>query len=322
MTRAAHIILALCICVPIFSQQTLRIMSYNVENLFYPEADTTREDLEFIPAGTRHWSFTRYRNKLAHIAEVIANAGGWTSPAIVGLQEVEEARCLDDLCTYQLRSHRYRYVLFEGPDTRGIDVGLLYDTAQVTLLAARALPVPMPPGDRPTRDVLYTCFQIQDSGGGWQDSLLLHVFTCHLPSQLGGAKVSGPRREAVYAVLRAQTDSLLLLDPQSRIVMMGDFNATPLDALPPLTNLMLPFAARQQGTEKYRGEWSCLDQFFVSPALLDEVKASIFDADFLLEPDEAWLGRRPKRTYQGFHYQKDGYSDHLPIVLEWTTELP
>ncbi len=315
MKRAAHIVLMLCICVPIYSQQTLRIMSYNVENLFYPEADSTREDNNFVPDGTRRWSFTRYRNKLAHIAEVMANAGGWEAPAIVGLQEVEEARCLSDLCTYQLRSHRYHFVLFDGPDARGIDVGLLYDTTQVTLLSARPVPVPLPAGERPTRDVLYTCFLLQDSTS-------LHVFTCHLPSQLGGSKASSYRREAAYGVLRQMTDSLLLMDGQSRIVVMGDFNTSPQDALPPLKNLMMPFAARKEGTEKYRGEWSCLDQFFVSPAMLDEVEAQIFDADFLLEPDNAYLGRRPKRTYQGFHYQKTGYSDHLPIVLVWTPTQP
>jgi len=313
MTR--HWLLILCLAASVCSAQTLRIMSYNVENLFYPEQDTTRVDEDFTPDGTRRWSHTRYRQKLAHIAEVMANAGQWNAPAIVGLQEVEEARCLDDLCTYHLRSHRFRYVHFDSPDVRGIDVALLYDTTQVTLCAARPIPVPLPEGERPTRDVLYTSFFVTDS-------TLLHVFTCHLPSQLGGSKASAARREAAYQVLQMHADSLLRLDSLSRIVIMGDFNSDPQPQLAPLTNLMLPLAKADIGTEKYRGHWSLLDQFFVSPALMPEVTARIFDADFLLEPDEGYLGRRPKRTYNGFHYQKDGYSDHLPIILEWTRTRP
>ncbi len=299
-----------------YPQQTLRIMSYNVENLFYPADDSTHLDDEFTPNGARHWNFTRYRRKLRCLAQVIVNiADDWKVPAIIGLQEVEEARCLDELCTYYLRSRRYRYVLFEGPDVRGIDVGLIYDTTQVTLLSAKPIPVPIPPTDRPTRDILYTRFLLPDS-------TCLHVFTCHLPSQLGGHNASEARRKAAHRILAHQADSILLLDPDAAIVMMGDFNASPQDNLPPLTNLMMPMAEEGKGTEKYRGYWSCLDQFFVSPALLPIVSARIFDADYLLEPDHSYLGTQPKRTYKGFRYQADGYSDHLPIILEWTTNEP
>lgn len=311
--RLLHIALLLWVCASAFSQQTLRIMSYNVENLFYPETDSLHEDVEFTLEGARHWSFTRYRRKLSHIAEVMACVGQWETPAIVGLQEVEEERCLSDLCTYHLRSHRYRYVLFEGPDVRGVDVGLIYDTTQVTLLSSRAIPVPMLDNERPTRDILYTSFLLRDS-------TTLHVFTCHLPSQLGGRKASEPRRKVAYDILSVQADSLLSADSTACIVMMGDFNTEPQQALTPLINLMLPFAKQDKGTEKYKGHWSCLDQFFVSPAMLATVTARIFDADFLLEPDDAYLGTRPKRTYQGYNYQKSGYSDHLPILLEWTRD--
>ena len=313
MTR--FLTLILCLSAYVCSAQTLRIMSYNVENLFYPEQDTARVDEDFTPDGSRHWSFTRYRQKLAHIAEVMANVGEWNAPAIVGLQEVEEARCLDDLCTYNLRSHCFQYVHFDSPDVRGIDVSLLYDTTQLTLGSARPIRVLLPEGERPTRDVLYTSFLAADS-------VQLHVFTCHLPSQLGGSRASAARRDAVYGVLQMHVDSLLRLDSLAHIVVMGDFNSDPLPQLFPLTNLMLAMAGTDIGTEKYRGHWSLLDQFFVSAALLPEVQARIFDADFLLEPDEGYLGRRPKRTYNGFHYQKDGYSDHLPIVLEWTRTQP
>lgn len=40
----------------------------------------------------------------------------------------------------------------------------------------------------------------------------------------------------------------------------------------------------------------------------------VYDAQWIQEPDEKYMGLKPKRTYNGFTYQ-NGYSDHLPIVL-------
>ncbi|MEE0973106.1 MAG: endonuclease, partial [Paludibacteraceae bacterium] len=44
--------------------------------------------------------------------------------------------------------------------------------------------------------------------------------------------------------------------------------------------------------------------------------AYIFRAPFLLEEDKRNMNVRPKRTYSGMRYNA-GYSDHLPIVLEF-----
>ena len=42
---------------------------------------------------------------------------------------------------------------------------------------------------------------------------------------------------------------------------------------------------------------------------------TIYDAAFLLETDQKYLGVKPKRTYSGFKYN-DGISDHLPIFVD------
>ena len=52
----------------------------------------------------------------------------------------------------------------------------------------------------------------------------------------------------------------------------------------------------------------------MSPAV-DSATMDIFAPPFLLEPDAAWLGDKPRRTYVGPRYN-GGLSDHLPIILK------
>lgn len=278
----------------------MQLLSYNVENFFHPANDSLVQDDEFTPQGHRRWGYRRYYQKIHHIAQVVAAASEstWSLPAIVALQEVENDTCLMDLCRAGLRHAPYGFVHFDGPDPRGIDVALLYDTTRVHIRSAHPLSVVSP--DRPIRDILYV--ETDD----------LHLFVCHLPSQLGGASASASRRDAAKAVLRAAVDSILRVDSLAAIVVMGDMNTDPRNDLLPLINLM-PLS--YEGTEKYHGQWAYLDQFYVSPALLAHVQAEVFAPSFLLESDPAYLGFRPRRTFQGYRYSPAGYSDHLPIRL-------
>ena len=103
---------------------------------------------------------------------------------------------------------------------------------------------------------------------------------------------------------------------------MGDFNEDPSNS--PIKgerkefrgiNYRNPVNGKEIGTHKHQGRWTCLDQFYTSPALDSVNSVTIYDAEWIQEPDEKHLGLKPKRTYNGFIYQKDGFSDHLPIVL-------
>ncbi len=92
-------------------------------------------------------------------------------------------------------------------------------------------------------------------------------------------------------------------------------NMSPADNLPPLHNKMLQMAKKGQGTHKYKGQWTCLDQFYVSDALNNCSTAEIFAPEWLQEEDVKYLGLKPKRTFNGFRYSRSGFSDHLPILL-------
>lgn len=280
------------------------IVSYNVENLFDTTHDTLKADSAFLPESTRHWTKDKYLRKVESIARVIVSIGGFQSPAVVGLCEVENETCLKDLL-YRggLKNLGYRYIHHESNDTRGIDCAMLYDPLQFRLLEHRAWRIDGLA--RPTRDLLYA------KGICLDDTL--NIILCHLPSQISGREAE-ERRMVVESVLQQKTDSLIANNQDARIIVMGDMNTTPRNNLSGMSNMMAGKKMNHEGTYRYKGEWSMLDQFYVSQALLPFCDARIFYASWMIETDEQYTGFRPKRTYRGMRYT-GGVSDHLPIVL-------
>lgn len=316
-------------------QRGFRIMSYNAENLFDCRHDSGKNDTEYLPGGARHWTPGRYYHKLQQIAKVILAAGEWDTPALVGLCEVENDSVLIHLLTRTpLHSRRYRYRITDSPDVRGIDVALLYRRDRFAVIGSASYPVRFSRHkEKRSRDILHVWGKIASGD-------TLDVFVCHFPSRYGGEVASEPDRKDAASVLKAKTDSLFGTRADARIVIMGDFNDTPADksvadvlkALPPaapyvpanLYNLFYPSVALPcEGSHKYQGEWSRLDQFIVSGALLDTSHSvhivpdspTLFAPAFLFTKDKTYRGMRPKRTYYGYKYE-GGYSDHLPILLE------
>ena len=274
----------------------ITIVSYNVENLFHPAHDSLKDDIEWTADGERRWSYTRYYKKEENIARVLTNIGEWDGVDIVGLQEIENAAVVKRLC-YTLRRNEYDFVHYESPDPRGIDVALIYKKSRVDTLSTRAIRAPFV-----TRDILYVCARIDK-----RDTI--HFFVCHLPSQRGGKAESEWKREAAKEVLEETVDSVFTLHPQAKIVVMGDMNE---DGLP--IRGLRDKRMKGEGTHKYQGRWTFLDHFYVSPAIDSVSNAQVYDAEWIQETDEKYMGLKPKRTYNGFIYQ-NGYSDHLPIVL-------
>lgn len=303
--RWIFLIVAFLIQSAVFSQDSLIVVSYNVENLFDYEHDTLKNDSSFLPEGNHHWTYHRYQTKLDRIAQVIVNIGGWESAMLVGLCEVENERCLWDLC-YRLKRFHYKYVHYESGDERGVDVALLYDSTKVKVLDSKPLFVSLN-GDM-TRDILFV-----EALVGGKDTL--YTMVCHLPSKLGGSAATEWKRKAAKQVILQQVDSILKVDSNASIVVMGDMNADPKDDLQGMNNLMIGWERVGKGTHKHQGMWSCLDQIYVSDALKGSATATVFSPNWLLDEDTKYLDYQPKRTYVGYRY-KGGYSDHLPIVLK------
>ncbi|HIP36631.1 MAG TPA: endonuclease [Crocinitomix sp.] len=308
----------------------VRVMFYNVENLFHPSNDSLKNDDEFTPQGQRYWSYRRYNQKLNNIAKTIIAVGEWEAPAIIGLCEIENIQCLTDLVGKSpLKKFGYQIIHYECADKRGIDVALLYRSEYFTPISSQPFVVNFGPNSRPTRDILYVKGIVNGND-------TLHCFVNHWPSRYGGQLATAPKREKAAQVLRHKYDSILSINPNANIIAMGDFNDHPDDvsmkdilkakkdtvnlSSDDLVNLIWHYAP-QLGTHKFQHIWGVLDQFVVTQSLVfghnnlyaPLQNAKIFKAPWLLENDD--VGQKLNRTYVGFKYH-GGYSDHLPIYVD------
>ncbi|MEG2070200.1 MAG: endonuclease, partial [Bacteroidales bacterium] len=101
----------------------MRIVFYNVENLFDPENDSLTNDDDFTPEGMNSWSYGKYQKKICNISKVLLSIGQGEPPGIIGLAEIENEKVLKSFCYYSpLKNYGYRYVHYDSPDARGIEV--------------------------------------------------------------------------------------------------------------------------------------------------------------------------------------------------------
>ncbi|MGL5913896.1 MAG: endonuclease [Bacteroidales bacterium] len=312
----------------------LRVMFFNLENYFTPFADSLNPKKEFTAESPRYWSWERFTKKTTQIFKAIVAVGGTMPPEIIGVCEIENRFVLHRIIKETpLAKYPYGIVHNDSPDSRGIDVGLLYNKDNFQLIGQKFIQAILPTG-RKTRDILLA----KGTVNGAKDTL--YFIVCHLPSKYGGAVASAPSRMSVAKQLKALSDSLLSSSPNAKIIMMGDFNDTPDSpciveglaassylqgkAQDSLYNLAMPYHQADKGTIKFQGKWELIDLIFVSGNLLNKNKSMyyttpsdyyIYSAPFLLEEDKSYFGEKPYRTYNGFKYN-GGISDHLPIVLD------
>ena len=222
-------------------------------------------------SSCRHWTRTKYWQKLNRIGQAIIACGedssGWSLPDIVGLCEVENDSVLFDLTRRSLlRKARYEYVMTSSNDARGIDVALLYSPFSFRLIKADTLRVKPMKNMRPTRDILHVEGEIENGD-------TLHVFLLHAPSRMGGELYSRPFRKHVMERLCNAIDSLRRTYIEPKLLVMGDFND--YDDSPSLLlayehglfNVSAGVQGRNgaKGTYRYHGEWGSLSRQTPSP---------------------------------------------------------
>ncbi len=309
---------------------------YNLENLFDTCHDVGHNDYQYLPDGQYKWNGLKYTHKLRNMARVLAEMGTDRLPgvgcAMIGVSEVENAKCLEDLCNQEpLKARDFQFCHIEGPDQRGVDCALLYNPKMFQVRDVKLVPyIYVKPEDslRATRGFL----TVSGTLAGEHVTVIVN----HLPSRFAGSFY----REEGGRQIRLVKDSLLKDDPNVKLFIMGDMNDDPQDksmaqALGAkrkmkdveqdgLWNPWWDVLASGTGTLQYDGRWNLFDQIILSRSLLD-VKGKkdysgltywnhqIFRRDYLFQREGKYKGNT-LRTHAGGAWL-DGYSDHLPTVV-------
>ena len=340
LLRVSLLILILSIY-PLFGQENSykinTIAFYNLENLFDFEDDPLTFDDDRTPNGKDHWTEEIYRTKIKNMASVISTIGRdvtGTSPAIIGVCEIENRRVLEDLVNDDsLRQENYGIVHFDSPDRRGIDVALLYRKKVFTPTHYKAYPLLIYTDHDPDQRI-FTRDQLLVSG--ILDGEKIHVLVNHWPSRSGGEARSRPKRIKAAKLNRKIIDSLFSDDPYAKIITMGDFNDDPNSLsikkvlmvkrkrkglkIKEFYNPMEKMFKKGLGTLAWRDSWNLFDQILISTELTDTnyssyrfYQAGIFNKSNLANSYGRYRGY-PFRSFANGSFT-GGYSDHFPVYI-------
>ena len=307
--------------------ENIRVMFYNVENLF-DTLDSDLDDDEFLPGSMRRWNTYKYWNKLRNLRKVIMAAGEWSPPSLIGLCEVENSDVLSDLLsTTVLKRSDYEILYSEGADSRGIGVALLYRKTFSLLSSRNYYPIESNGDTILTRSVHFAKFSYRED--------TLGIIVTHWPSRRGGVSATDKYRNMVSSLIR---DKILAVERDTKIIIMGDFNCEPnssslqqmirpitgrVDSISYFNPVSLNSTART-GSYKYQGRWLNYDQIIIDRRLIDvkaglqyrEKSFSIVQEEFLLTNDKTYRGVKPRSTWAGPGYI-GGFSDHLPLIADF-----
>ena len=317
--------------------QIRTISFYNLENLFDTINDPKKNDEASPMMELKENKTVVYQKKLKNMAKVISEIGldiAKTSPAIIGVSEIENRDVLEDLInTEALKKYSYNIIHYDSPDYRGIDVALLYqeeyfkpihhDSFELKLWSEK--------GKR-----YYTRDQLLVSG--YLDDEMVHIIVNHWPSRRGGEKKSRPSREKAAALNMEIINKIRESEPNAKIITMGDFNDDPNNSSikkvlkakgkkkdlkeGDIYNPMEDMFRRGFNTLGYRDNINLFDQILMTSPLVTSTKdytsyklykANIFNPKYLISS----TGRYKGYPFRSFSYSTftDGYSDHFPVYI-------
>ncbi len=334
---------------------------YNFENLF----DTINQpniDEEWLPNGTQNWTSKKYHKKLVNLSRVLSEIGTGenpnNAPTFIGGVEIENRGVLEDLVKEpKLINYDYGIVHFDSPDKRGIDVALLYQKKHFKVTSTSNIPlyvyrkedkspkkaeVEENTDDKIVEDKsssrVYTRDQLLVTG--FLDGDEVNIIVNHWPSRSGGEKKSSPFREAAGALNRKIIDSLVKINPNAKVITMGDFNdgsynksikqgigaklkKTELKEAGDIYNPFEQMAKEGNATLFYRDSGDIFDQIMVSEKLVSTDyksfrywKAGIFNKPYLIQTTGQYKG------YPLRHQANEvGFSDHFPVYIYLIKEL-
>ncbi|MBS7786107.1 endonuclease/exonuclease/phosphatase family protein [Flavobacterium sp. CYK-55] len=335
---------------------------YNFENLF-DTINNPNNDEEWLPNGAQNWTSKKYHKKLENLARVLSEIGTGEnphSPTLIGGCEIENRGVLEDLVKQpKLAAADYGIVHFDSPDKRGIDVALLYQKKHFKPISSINVPlmiyrdekkvekstekeseedkedkdkIEVGNGERVyTRDILLVT--------GYLDGEEVNVIVNHWPSRSGGEKKSSPFREAAGRMCRKIMDSIYKINPNAKIIAMGDlndgtYNKSVKEGIGAkrkkeevkefgIYNPFEQMAREGNATLFHRDAGDIFDQIMVSEPLIRNDyasfrywKAGIYNPQYLIQKTGQYKG------YPLRHGANEvGFSDHFPVYIYLIKEI-
>ncbi len=336
----ATVVLTLSLVAAIFAQNHHTVVFYNIENFFDTINDPNVNDDDFTPEGKNNWTTEKYNKKLGNMEQVFFDIAALNKsfPIVIGVAEVEVRSVLEDIAsTPKLARANYRVVHYDSPEKRGVDVAFFYRPDKFRLEGSfpeRAI-IPGRPDFR-TRDILTMWGKIEGEE--------FFFAVVHWSSRLGGKEQSEFLRMANGTQLRQIVDSVRNIRPNTKFVLMGDFNDDPDDrsiaealgakgSVKGLAkgDLFTPFSSMLKagyGTLAYADAWNLFDNIIVSENLVNanagglqlqkslqnkKFYGDIFKPSYIVQKDGRFKGY-PYRSFTGGVFV-GGYSDHLPVYI-------
>ena len=320
-------------------QMVFGVAFYNLENLFDTIPNNPQgRDQEFTPSGSNKWDGRKYWSKIKNMSYAISQLKtDYTpdGPAVIGVSEIENITVLEDLVKAEaLKDWNLKIKHHDSPDSRGVDVGLLYNPKffQPIHMTNHRLVLPEMPNFK-TRDQMCVVGLL----GGCRTAVIVN----HWPSRRGGEKSSW-LREAAAALTMQICDSLYKVDPNMGVIILGDLNDDPSDkscaqVIGAVKNVKdckpggyyNPFWKKLDegiGSYIYRNGWDLFDQIIVNYSLVEGLNGLKFlsakvwnDLPFLFQQTGQYKGT-PLRTF-GSGVWTNGYSDHLPTEIFLVKDL-
>jgi endonuclease/exonuclease/phosphatase family metal-dependent hydrolase len=324
-------------CAALLGGTTVKLATYNVENLFDLHYDGT-EYLEYIPDSSWQWNRETYGKKLRNLARVIAEMNA----DVIALQEIESAEALRDLKKAVKRAGcYYPHMAFASGKNTTVKVALL---SKLPIETTREVSIG---ATRKYRNILEARIRVET------ETLFLYVN--HWKSK------SGPESQRIISAkaLRTRLDAIGHHHP---IVLLGDFNShyaeseifvrkrkhndtdgvtginhilKTLNGTDPVSlkslshcgdcyyNLWYELPEKARWSHNFYGQKEGLDNIIISPGLhdgkgIEYVTGSFhkFAPNYLFKKRSIYRWQRSKKYPK--HHTGKGYSDHLPITAELT----
>jgi len=318
----------------LLGETTLKIATYNVENLF----DLQRsgyEYKEYIPNSKSRWNLKNYKLKLKNIAQVIKEIDA----DIIGLQEIESLQALKDLRLQLKRSGLYyQYYKIANYKNTTIKVAIL---SKIPFIYTHEIAVQ---SSYKYRNILEAKFKINNQE--------LYILVNHWKSKAGPESM---RIVSAKKIMKRVEE----LGEDKNIIVLGDFNShyeedilfkrkrkhNDTDGITGINNILgtkehtrtaintkLPQGEfynlwydtdiEQRYSYIFRGNKEALDNILISPSLLRENRIHYkpntihsYTKKYLFKGQSIYrwqMSRKKPRVHRG-----KGYSDHLAVIAEF-----